>query len=356
MKRNLLPHNHKEDKLPGTVIAVQANFYQVRLDCQETLLCTRPTRLKKIGQKVMVGDRVQVKCPDFERGAIFTVMPRKTELQRPPIANAEQILLVFALEQPTLDPVQLSRFLVKAESNNLKLYIGLNKADLITQEEQEKWKIKINKWGYNPIFFSVKNNQGLGQLINCLKDKITILAGPSGVGKSSLISALIPEIELRVNAVSGKLLKGRHTTRHVELYQLPEGGFIADSPGFNQPDLDFLPESLINYFPEAKLRLTEHSCKFSNCLHRDEPECIVRGNWERYEYYLKFLEEVIIYQEKLAKKPEQESTIKYKVKDSGKRYIEPKLESKKYRRVSRRSKHQNLHGVYEDEFLEFIED
>jgi ribosome biogenesis GTPase len=356
VKGNLKHHNQKRDQLWGTVIAVQANFYQVRLDSQNTLLCTRPTRLKKIGQKVMVGDRVQVKSSDCERGAIANVLPRKTELKRPPIANAEQIFLVFALEEPTLDPVQLSRFLVKAESTNLKLYLGLNKVDLISQEKQNNWKTRINKWGYEPIFFSVENKQGLDQLNDCFQDKITILAGPSGVGKSSLTSALIPNLELRVNTVSGKLQKGRHTTRHVELYQLPNGGFIADSPGFNQPDLDFEPESLLNYFPEAKLKLNEASCKFSNCLHKDEPECLIRGDWERYQYYLKFLEEAISYQEKLANKPDQESNVKYKVKDSGKSYMEPKLESKKYRRVSRRSKHQNLHTLYEDQSLESLAD
>ena len=356
MKEDLKHHNQKQDQLLGTVIAVQANFYQVRLDSQNTLLCTRPTRLKKMGQKVMVGDRVEVKSPDFERGAIAKVLPRKTELERPPIANAEQILLVFALEEPTLDPVQLSRFLVKAESTNLKVYLGLNKTDLISQEKQDNWEKRINEWGYNPLFFSVENQQGLLQLKACFQDKITILAGPSGVGKSSLTSALIPNLELRVNTVSGKLQKGRHTTRHVQLYQLPNGGFIADSPGFNQPNLDCTPESLLNYFPEAKLKLNKGSCKFSNCLHKDEPECLIRGDWERYEYYLKFLEEAITYQEKLAKTPEEESKVKYKVKDSGKSYVEPKLETKKYRRVSRRSKHQNLHSLYEDQSLESLED
>ena len=356
MEDSLKQENYKQTELLGTVIAVQANFYQVRLDSQATLLCTRPTRLKKIGQKVVVGDRVLVKSTEFERGAIAEVLPRKTELLRPPIANAEQILLVFALEEPTLDPVQLSRFLVKAESTNLNLCLGLNKIDLITYKKQEWWQEKINNWGYNPIFFSVINNQGLEKLIEHLQGKITIIAGPSGVGKSSLISTLIPELELRIGEVSGKLLKGRHTTRHVELYQLPDGGFIADSPGFNQPDLDIGPEFLATYFPEAKLRLSENICKFSDCLHQDEPECVVRGNWERYEYYLKFLDEAIANRKKLAKMPDEESNLKYKVKGAGKRYVEPKLETKKYRRISRRSKHQKLHTMYENQSLNNIED
>ncbi|BAQ66878.1 small ribosomal subunit biogenesis GTPase RsgA [Geminocystis sp. NIES-3709] len=329
----------------GTVIAVQANFYQVRLDSQVTLLCTRPTRLKKIGQSVLVGDRVIIKSSEFERGAIAKVLPRITELERPPIANAEQILLVFALEEPTLDPVQLSRFLVKAESTNLRLILGLNKVDLITIDEKEQWSIKLKNWGYNPYFFSVNTQEGIESLKKTIQNKITILAGPSGVGKSSLASILIPELDIRIGAVSGKLQKGRHTTRHVELFELLEGGFIADSPGFNQPNFDFLPELLINYFPEAKEKLAKNNCKFHNCIHRDEPDCVVKGEWERYEYYLRFLEETIVNNQKIAQTKNQESTQKTKFKSDGTKYTEPKLESKKYRRVSRKVSNQELENL-----------
>lgn len=347
--------------LSGTVTAVQANFYQVRLakvqQVQEKsiqyLLCTRRTRLKKIGQKVMVGDRVMVEEPDWQacRGAIAEVYPRTTELQRPPVANANRILLVFAVAEPTLDPWQLSRFLVKAETTDLELCLCLNKCDLIGIEQQQQWKTRLINWGYKPIFISTKNQQGIESLLKLLQNSITIVAGPSGVGKSSLINQLIPTIELKVGKISGKLQRGRHTTRHVELFELPGGGLLADSPGFNQPDLTCEPSELARYFPEAKERLKQGSCQFSDCLHLDEPNCLVRGDWERYQYYREFLEVAIAYQKTIQENPDEETHTKLKVKKSGKMQYEPKLASK-YRRRSRRHKHQSLHYLDREEEIE----
>lgn len=392
--------------LLGTVLAVQANFYKVRLEpglhfdkleledssqapklqlsnpqsysevgCStlplgnsfstlwepflypwqysakiSTLLCTRRSRLKKIGQQVMVGDRVLVEVSDQvgDQGAISTVLHRQTELDRPPVANAEQILLLFALEEPTLDPYQLSRFLVKAESTNLSICLCLNKCDLVSREQLHHWQQRLEQWGYQPIFISVYTGIGLEKLEKNLNQKITILAGLSGVGKSSLINKLLPEAKLRVGEVTGKLGRGRHTTRHVELFELPRGGLLADTPGFNQPDLKIEPGDLAPYFPEARQRLAKGSCQFSNCLHRDEPNCVVRGDWERYEHYLQFLEEVIARQEALKNQKNTESSLKLKIKASGERKYEPKLENKKYRRPSRRTQQQALEEFYLD--------
>ncbi len=365
-----------EDSSPlvGTVVAVQANYYRVRLDTQAigdrsredsgdegdkkkvvsspaspTLLCTRRARLKKIGQQVMVGDRVEIVEPDWAggRGAIASVLPRSCELDRPPIANAQQILLAFALAEPSLDPYQLSRFLVKAESTGLDVRLCLNKSDLLTPAQINDWRDRLNIWGYQPLFLSVRKGIGVDEVRNHLKQKITVMAGPSGVGKSSLINILIPSAELRVGEVSGKLGRGRHTTRHVELFQLPTGGLLADTPGFNQPDLDSTPEELVNYFPEARQRLAVASCQFSDCLHRDEPNCAVRGDWERYEHYLDFLEEAIARQQQINQQANPESNLKLKTK-RGRSQYEPKLETKKYRRTSRRAQQQSLQQLYQD--------
>ncbi|MEH2184087.1 small ribosomal subunit biogenesis GTPase RsgA [Nostoc sp.] len=368
-------------QLLGTVVAVQANFYRVQLDEQygkqksrETeeklnlnaplplcspaptsplLLCTRRTRLKKIGQQVMVGDRVVVEEPDWagRRGAIAEVLPRQSELDRPAIANVNQILLVFAVADPPLEPYQLSRFLIKAESTGLDVLLCLNKSDLISLPEQQQVSDRLLSWGYQPIFISIKDGINTDQAAKYLSNKITVIVGPSGVGKSSLINTLIDSLVLRVGEVSGKLARGRHTTRHIELFELPSGGLLADTPGFNQPDMDCIPEELIYYFPEARKRLAVASCRFSNCLHRDEPECAVRGDWERYEHYLEFLDTAIAHQIQLHQQADPESTLKLKSKSKGKgqSQYEPKLESKKYRRISRKTQLQDLQELYRDE-------
>lgn len=342
------------DALWGTVISVQANYYWVRLvassrsdHAAETLLCTRRARLKKVGQQVMVGDRVQVEEPDWEgkRGAISAVSPRRTQLDRPPVANADQILLVFALAEPDLDIHQLTRFLVKAELTGLEVRLCLNKRDLVSLEVQAQWFERLQRWGYTPILISVYQQATLPSLLTALKDRISVVSGPSGVGKSSLINALIPAANLRVSAVSGKLGRGRHTTRHVELFELPGGGLLADTPGFNQPDIACPPEVLGTAFPEIRDRLRDQKCQFTDCLHRGEPGCVIDEDWERYPEYLQLLEECIIQTQAAKDSADPDEAFKAKVTDAGQIQHEPRLQPKKYRRISRRSRKQSLEDL-----------
>jgi ribosome biogenesis GTPase len=367
------------DEVWGVVVEIQANYYRVRLNfglSPETagmpgeialelsggtdLLCYRRSRLKKIGQQVMVGDWVRVEDPDWAggRGAIAAIRSRQTVLDRPPVANADQVLLMFALAEPDLDPQQLSRFLVKAESTQLQVSLCLNKKDLVSAQQCEYWRYRLHLWGYDPKLVSIKSAVSVEDLLQTLRSHITVVSGPSGVGKSSLINQLIPQADLRTSAVSGKLGRGRHTTRHVELFELPKGGFLADTPGFNQPDLDLDPTQLGECFPEIRQRLAEQQCQFNDCLHRDEPGCAVGHDWDRYEFYLALLDELMGQQESAYQRRDEENTFKIKVGEAGQIQHEPKLQAKKYRRVSRKSRKQSLHELRYDlpESVDELED
>lgn len=347
--------------LTGTVLAVQANYYQVRLDRESVpqdqncdhLLCIRRGRLKKTGQQVYVGDRVSIEQPDWQgqRGAISSIEPRQNLLDRPMVANIDRVLLVFALTDPEIEPMQLSRFLVKVESCGLTASLCLNKSDLVTAEYAQSWVDRLNQWGYEPIIMSTETGTGMDLLKFHLSQGVTAISGPSGVGKSSLINLLVPELNLRVSQVSEKLGHGRHTTRHVELFNFGAHGLIADTPGYLQPSILCDPMSLIHCFPEARQIMTKNpsGCQFQDCLHQDELGCVVRGDWERYPHYSQFLGEVLDYTAKQQVISNPDANTKQKSSIGGKSQQEPRLLTKRYRRTSRRHEHQNLDADYVDD-------
>lgn len=351
----------------GVVRAVQANYYRVQLPHPQDpsrvieLLCTRRARLKKLGQQVVVGDRVGLK-PDTpitdtaipERGVIETVQERHKFLPRPPIANIDQALVVFALAEPPLDPWQLSRFLVQAEASQLTVRICLNKCDLVSQAEQDHIQAQLRLWGYEPLIISVKERIRLDSIKEICRHKLSVVTGLSGVGKSSLLNWLIPELHLSTQAVSGRLRHGQHTTRHVELFPLDDGdqglhstGWIADSPGFNQADLsNCASDTLIQCFPEVKRWVG--SCQFRDCLHQQEPGCQIREcDWERHEHYLKFLEEVLHREAGDRASSQPDDTLKYQ--STAKQQAQPttavpRLDSR-FRQTSRRQRRQRSHQL-----------
>lgn len=334
----------------GTVLAVQANFYRVRLASvlapQSELLCVRRSRLKKIGQQVMVGDHVEVDAPDWQgrRGAIAQVLPRQSALSRPAVANANQILLVFALAEPQPEPHQINRFLITAEETGLRLRVALSKADLVTPEQQQAWQQQLKTWGYDALVLSVPKSWGWQSLQEILLNQLTVICGPSGVGKSSLIQYLMPNTSLRTGAVSEHSGRGKHTTRHVELFELTAGGLLADTPGFNQPELPQSSQALANCFPEIRQRLAQGNCQFQDCYHHHEPGCVVRGDWPRYPFYLDCLQSIQQQSMALESSPLPSSSPRVKSKSGylGQVSLEPLLDTKKYRRRSRREQHQRL--------------
>ena len=164
--------------------------------------------------------------------------------------------------------------------------------DLHQEDQSAQLKNRLSGWGYEPLLLSSETGLGMDDLRRRLQDSpLSVLCGPSGVGKSSLLNALMPSLSLRVGAVSGRLQRGRHTTRHVELFPLNQGSRVADTPGFNRPDLPENPRELGMLFPELRDQLDPWPCRFRDCLHRGEPGCGVQRNWERYSLYTAALAE-----------------------------------------------------------------
>jgi len=283
----------------GRVLALQANFCLVGLDGEgpegsRRLLCTRRTRLGKSGQQVCVGDRVLVEGIDWPagRGAVTAVEPRTNLLPRPAVANVSRVLVVVSVRQPALDPLQLTRFLLTAEAAGPAVELVLGKTDLAPAEEVEAWCARLRGWGYPLYPVSVRRGDGLEALRAALASPgLVVLSGPSGVGKSSLLNALRPELTLRTGAVSGRLQRGRHTTRHVELFPLG-AALVADSPGFNRPELPQDPAALAGLFPELRQRLAQAPCQFRNCRHQGDPGCAMAAGWDRQELYAQCLAEL----------------------------------------------------------------
>jgi ribosome biogenesis GTPase / thiamine phosphate phosphatase len=290
-----------EGEVCGQVVALLANFCWVALDQpgpqgQHRLLCTRRTRLGKSGQAIMAGDWVRLEGLDWRagRGAVAAVAPRRAVLERPPVANLSRVVVVVSLAEPAIDPLQLTRFLVTAEATGAAVELVFSKAELLASGALDHWLQRAAGWGYDPLAVSVATGLGLDSLRRRLcQPGLAVLCGPSGVGKSSLINALIPDLDLRVAAVSGRLQRGRHTTRHVELFALAAGALLADTPGFNRPALPARPAALAACFPELRRALAQSSCQFSDCSHQGDPGCAVGSGWDRDALYGHCLQELL---------------------------------------------------------------
>ncbi|MFZ4565739.1 MAG: ribosome small subunit-dependent GTPase A [Prochlorococcaceae cyanobacterium] len=276
------------DRARGRVMALEANYCRVRLDSGATLLCTRRSRLAHGGQQVCVGDWVQVDGIDWvqARGAVAAVEPRRSLLQRPPLANADRVVVMVALARPAPEADALSRFLLAAEATGLEVLVLFSKADLVPPDHLACWQQRLQGWGYGPLGLSHDDPASVAAVGRRLAQGVSVLCGPSGVGKSSLLNALIPGLALRTAAVSGRLERGRHTTRHVELHDLGAAALLADTPGFNRPDLPTDPQHWPLLFPEIRRQLQAGSaCRFRDCRHGDEPGCAIARDWERYGQY-----------------------------------------------------------------------
>ena len=302
-------NKNKSKKFKGIVVALKANFLIVEIDFRDfkdtsmdqfskkiTLLCTRRSKLDYQGLFIDVGDKVCIESIDYKnkRAVVFDVEPRQSFLKRPAVANVTLVSICISVDEPLFDMEQVSRFLLTAECANIKSLIVLTKIDLITKNELILYINQINSWGYDCVPVSIQNSQGIDSLIERFrKTKLTVLAGPSGVGKTSLINHLIPTVSLPTSSVSKKLKRGTHTTRHVELFAIGNESLLADTPGFNRPEIVCEPSGFAYLFPEFRTQLSNSQCKFRNCLHRDEPGCVIDKDFERYPFYRENLEEMI---------------------------------------------------------------
>ncbi|TSI11453.1 ribosome small subunit-dependent GTPase A [Lysinibacillus sp. BW-2-10] len=284
----------------GQIRKALSGYYYVFQD-GELIQCRGRGVFRNRGESPLVGDIVDYTKEGESDGYIMKIHPRKNELIRPPIANIDQALLVFSVKEPDFNTILLDRFLVVLESFQVKPIICLTKMDLLpeaTQQQLQNYVTQYKEIGYE-IIETYKDDQTLlDRLKPILEGKTSVLAGQSGVGKSTLLNTLLPNLNLQTGVISQSLGRGKHTTRHVELIEVC-GGLLADTPGFSSFDFDTIEkEELTSCFPEFA-RISE-DCKFRGCLHMKEPKCAVKSALEtgeiqsyRYEHYQQFLQEIL---------------------------------------------------------------
>ncbi|MWC26712.1 ribosome small subunit-dependent GTPase A [Paenibacillus sp. MMS18-CY102] len=296
-------------ELKGTIVKALAGFYYVQPDTGQgkPVQCRARGIFKKRGVSPFVGDRVVYSLTDNGDGAVEQILPRTSELIRPPVVNIELAVLVFSVTEPELNFQLLDKFLVHIEHAGLDTVICLSKSDLALTEGKEgesarealrRVRAVYEPLGYEVFETSSRLSEGCEPLQQRLNHRMSVFAGQSGVGKSSLLNALVPGLALETNAISNRLGRGKHTTRHVELIETGFGGFVADTPGFSQLDFEELGIEDLGYcFRE--MRELSPSCKFRGCTHDHEPGCAVLDALEageidagRHAHYLAFMEEM----------------------------------------------------------------
>ena len=286
--------------MQGKIIKGIAGFYYVNVVEFGVYECKAKGIFRKEKQKPLVGDNVEIEVLDEETmtGNITALLPRKNELIRPAVANVDQALVVFAVTRPSPHFNLLDRFLVMMERQDIPVVLCFNKEDIAEDEQVEKLRSVYEGCGYPCVFTSALEERNIEKIKELLKGKTTVIAGPSGVGKSSLINILNPDAKMETGDISSKIERGKHTTRHSELFTIAQDSYIMDTPGFSSLYVnDFEKEELKYYFPEFDPY--EGKCRFLGCDHVHEPDCAVKAAVEageiheiRYKDYLEMYEEL----------------------------------------------------------------
>lgn len=278
----------------GLIVKGIAGFYYVK--CADTVYeCKARGIFKKRGITPAVGDRVEISSVDDEKGVIEEILPRRNQFIRPPIANIDCFIVVMAASHPEPNFPVIDKFLVMADVNNTDAVLVVNKTDLASEDKLRQIR-EIYGNIYDVVFMSAREDRGISELAEKISGRTAAFAGPSGVGKSTILNALLPDANARTGSVSDKTRRGKHTTRHVEIFEAEGGGLIYDTPGFTSFDLiETGEEELDLHFPE--ISVYRGQCYFDNCRHMKEPSCAVRQALEegkihpmRYRSYVSLIQ------------------------------------------------------------------
>ncbi len=286
--------------MQGKIVKGIAGFYYVHLDGKGIFECKAKGIFRKDKAKPLVGDNVEMEILDEagRTGSITALLPRKNELIRPAVANVDQALVIFSMTRPSPSLNLLDRFLIMMHRQNLPCIICFNKQDIADGEERSNLAKTYEKCGSTVLFVSAVKEEGLDELTSLLRFKTTTVAGPSGVGKSSLVNCLTGGAVMETGSISEKIERGKHTTRHSELIAIAENTYIMDTPGFSSLTLFSMEkEELASCYPD--FAPYEENCRFRGCSHVSEPECGVKEalaqgliNGSRYRNYALLYEEL----------------------------------------------------------------
>ncbi len=291
---------HRCSSMQGKIVKGIAGFYYIHVVGSGVYECKAKGIFRKEKIKPLVGDNVIIEVLDESEktGNIVRVLPRRNELVRPAVANIDQALVVFSVIKPSPHLRLLDRFLVMMESRQIPVILCFNKEDIAEDFQIKELEKIYSGCGYPCIFTSALKQTNVDRVKKLLKGKTTAIAGPSGVGKSSIINVISPGAEMETGDISKKIERGKHTTRHSELFLVDSDSYIMDTPGFSSLYVDdFEKEELKYYFPE--FRNYEGACRFDGCSHTHEPDCAVKQGVAdgkianvRYDSYKEIYEEL----------------------------------------------------------------